>query len=277
VLRQVEQGEAVGREPRVVAEPGYFSLFIFVLSPADISGLGPGALWAFNPEEVICDEGGCTEITQGLYLAVDALPPQDYLIDLLEKSIGLESRDDEYEPGYHPAEGSPRDLSRLAICVDAVGEARETRSDSVKAVRDAMSKVQEHEIWAKANFGSEPIVDEGCPAGPSLYDPESGPFPGESLFFVRGRVVDRPSYYWEFVFVVPAEDIPTENETRGWRFTREEVTCSGDNCVEATGGLYLTPNDVADEAFLVDQLEKAVGLEDPTDPLRPGYYPEEPD
>lgn len=55
----------------------------------------------------------------------------------------------------------------------------------------------------------------------------------------------------------------------------QEMVCRGHQCGEVTTGLYLTPEEVQNTAFLVDWLTKAMGLESPVPILPDPRTPEE--
>jgi hypothetical protein len=151
---------------------------------------------------------------------------------------------------------------RLAICVDGVGDAAAAISEGREQVESALAVVASHPLFERAGLGAaQPVVDEGCPHDPYLLEPgvywEDGiPIAG------AGRVVPEVSIYRLFVFLVtPADLARAIDGTRPVRSAAEEMLCAGHQCWEVTTGIYLTPDEAADEAFLVEWLLRGLGLE----------------
>lgn len=172
----------------------------------------------------------------------------------------------------------PRPEEQLTMCVDTVEATRSFQAEAVGRIRAAMVEVMKHPVYPRAyTSGKEPVIDNGCSAPPVLYDPAAygGASPG-SLDHLRGRPVERPGFYAKAVFVIEASEIERITSEYDLRliFMSEEYTCEGDVCGDTMEGLYLSPADLENTAFLVDVLEKTLGLEDPGDPAEPGYHPD---
>lgn len=172
----------------------------------------------------------------------------------------------------------PRPSDQLTMCVDTVEATREFQVEAVERIGAAMVQVTQHSRYGQAyTSGKEPIIDSGCPAPPILYDPVAydGATPG-SLVHLVGRFVERPGYYAQAVFVIEASEIERigAEYDLGLISLSEEYTCEFDVCTDTTEGLYLSPTQLEDTAFLVDALEKKIGLEEYGDPIEPGYHPD---
>ena len=185
-----------------------------------------------------------------------------------------------------PAEPTPtpfatvfpqRPEGQLTMCVDTVEATRAFQVEAVERIGAAMVQVTQHSRYGQAyTSGKEPIIDSGCPAPPALWDPAAlDVSPPRTLADVRGRIVDTPGYYREAVFVIQDDELEKLTEHYNWRFSGAEelVWTDVDVLSPTTYGLYLSPADLERTGFVVDQLEKAVGLEKDTDPVEPGYHP----
>jgi hypothetical protein len=178
---------------------------------------------------------------------------------------------------------------RLRICVQVVrvavdqGRARE-------AVEAALRETAKHPSWRSGGLDvAPPVVDSGCPQEPVVLKPGvvfQGPKSLEGFDIAYwGSVVEEPSPYRLFVFIVPREELAAH--VIGWEdfrtFIQEglcETTPYEKNCAQVTTGLYLLPEEVGNAAFVRAWLEKALGLEPlvPQTPMpppgalpRPGY------
>jgi hypothetical protein len=119
-------------------------------------------------------------------------------------------------PGKSPGSGNEAadgllatNRDRLRICVDDV-DAGVSESEAKARVEIAMIEVRENASrWEKFGFGAhDPRVDAGCPSPPLLLQPGVEAFdrgPGRGLETSQRRVVDEPSQYRVFLFVVPGE------------------------------------------------------------------------
>jgi hypothetical protein len=103
-----------------------------------------------------------------------------------------------------------------------------------------------------------PSVEIGCPGEPALYeDEDDGNY---------SRLVERPSYYHAFVYVIPAKDTSRLFGSSRWRLETAEHVCYGDACEEVTTAAYLSRDDLADEDFVSRALRMTLGLVGPDDP-----------
>ena len=159
----------------------------------------------------------------------------------------------------------------LAICVDGVDEASAAVPGARARVEQALALIAQHPHFVQAGLAAvPPVVDDGCPLGPYLLEPnvswENGaPIRG------AGRRVEEAGIYRLFVFLLPPQELA--RVIRGDldnRRTAEEMLCAGHQCWEVTTGLYLTPEEATDGPFLATRLTKGLGLE-PT--LPPGNAP----
>lgn len=91
--------------PRV-ATPSKYLVMIFVLPPEEIAREFGSSPTRRVVQEVSCDEGGCGEVTIGLYLASDELGEPRFLMTALIDAIGLEAPPD--TAGTAPP-GAPKD------------------------------------------------------------------------------------------------------------------------------------------------------------------------
>ena len=157
---------------------------------------------------------------------------------------------------------------RLAICVQAVGVQPESgalmNAAARAGVEAALLEVEKHPGWVGNGFAEQPaVVNEGCGVEPALYESRDPGGQANSFFGVRGRSVSQPNYHRVLVFILPREEVARYSGPSGFRLTAEELACSGDTCDQVTTGVYLSEDELADTAWLADQLEKAVGLEAP--------------
>lgn len=156
--------------------------------------------------------------------------------------------------------GAPN-RDRLAICVDAEGVLPVFATQARNAFESALQSLSDDPVWVRVGLSEpSPIVQEDCPAGPALYDPDAGPKIDDSLFEVRGRAVANASYYSIHVYVIPQADIDHYTGRDGYRLTGEEYFCSQGSCSEITAGLYVSPDELVDQARLSDLLAHAIGL-----------------
>jgi hypothetical protein len=157
---------------------------------------------------------------------------------------------------------------RLALCLAAVLDPNEiVASDSLPTsamttVASTLEGLKNEPIWDQYNEGyPDPIVDEGCPGTPSLYDPEAGPYISQTFFHVRGRSVTEASYYRLHIYILPQEEIDKyDPPPRFWRFTSEEFFCEADSCSAVTGGLYVSASELEDSEFFTNLLAIAIGV-----------------
>lgn len=152
---------------------------------------------------------------------------------------------------------------RLTVCVETANVAVDTRTAARSEVEDILTDLAGDPLWPEFNKGfPPPLVDEGCPSPPILYDPNAHrprPFP-DMFVFLNGRQVSDASYYYLHVYVIPQDDIDRYGAGVDSRFTSEEIFCHYDSCTQATGGLYVSTKDLDDRQLLTDLIAKAIGL-----------------
>lgn len=164
---------------------------------------------------------------------------------------------------------------RLRICVDVVDVPRSRRDYAVRRVSEALPRVAAHPRWEKEGYGKGggPVVAAGCPGEPYLLRP--------GVEVVNGQVtgdfiipeVDQPSPFQLFVFVI-SEELRAKiiKGSRDVRSAAQEAFCGGGlNCATVTTGVYLTAAELENTDFVVEWLEKGLGLEFPV-PQTPDYF-----
>lgn len=90
-----------------------------------------------------------------------------------------------------------------------------------------------------------PAIDLGCGVAPSLS---------------QGRIVDIPSPYYVFVYVVADQGLGSSISSGEIPYTTEEYMCAGDDCVGVTGGLYISLEDALDPSHVLSLVRYAFGL-----------------
>lgn len=152
----------------------------------------------------------------------------------------------------------------LAACVAGVGPAAVAVPTARQRIEQALTGLSQQPVWGKAGLAVVPrVVDIGCPSEPYLLQPgvtwEDGvPITG------AGPRVETASSYRLFVFVLPPDEL--SHVIRGRhdiRTAAQELLCRGHQCAEVSTGLYLTPDEVSNNAFLQEWLAKGLGLEPP--------------
>lgn len=147
---------------------------------------------------------------------------------------------------------------QLAICVQAEGVS-ETMTDLARTnILATWPTIAANPLWEWAGVGnSAPLVELGCPAGPTYPDPGTG----SSVFLAEKRVVPVPSQYKVFVFILPKTNLDLMLGPDASRVAAQEMFCEGHICEEVTTGLYLSDEDIGNSATLIDLIEDAIGLE----------------
>jgi hypothetical protein len=151
---------------------------------------------------------------------------------------------------------------RLAICIDSASPVTSAPAslpaNAKEAMQTALQEVARHPYWQRAGITLAPVVDVGCPSPPPpIGDPSSyAPIEG-----VWGFPVSMPSYYRVFVFVLDPHELQKLVGTSRSRRAPQELSCLGDSCAEITAALFLSVDELADPAFVTDNLEKATGLD----------------
>jgi hypothetical protein len=147
---------------------------------------------------------------------------------------------------------------RPAVCVDAVDTEETLETIAASVVEAALPALVEHPTWDRTDYATKPptIVEQGCPTGPALYSADNSNV--SNLFEVRSRFVVTASYYRLHMFVVSTEEMNRLGGREAFRFSSEESVCSDDGCVPVTQGIYVSEEDLADQAFITNLLIRAL-------------------
>lgn len=145
----------------------------------------------------------------------------------------------------------------LRICVQSY-HPQVTNEQLRSTVGKALNLVQTHPDFERSGLGAQaPVVDIGCPgparAGMPGFDWEDGMAPESSA------LVETPSNYRTFVFVVSSERLLLPNGTTFWR-TPQELYCYEGRCGEVTTALYLTPEELDMVDLVSLRLADTLGL-----------------
>jgi hypothetical protein len=159
---------------------------------------------------------------------------------------------------------------RLRVCVDVASLDPSARPALAVRARQAFALLQSEPIYARAGFSGAPfVVDERCPSPPVLLesgerDPKMG---GNPLAVPR---VEEPSVYQLFAYLVPAPEVNRmfgPSPLRWHRYPHENVCVPwpghGQECLEVTTEVYVTPEEAADVERLRERLAEALGLRQP--------------
>ena len=160
---------------------------------------------------------------------------------------------------------------RLRICVEAVDVPQFDAASAIQPITAALDDVSQHPRWSTSGYGRAggPVVAVGCPGEPYMLRADVEVVDGKPAGLSPVPEVKDASTYRLFVFVVPEEKL--ESVIRGnWnvRFADQEALCEGGVCFTVTNGIYVTPEELKDRAFLKEWLEKGLSLERPV-PLGP--------
>jgi hypothetical protein len=163
---------------------------------------------------------------------------------------------------------------RLAICVQPVGfgdsgsvaaAAEQLQASAKPIIEEALAVARNHPQWdARGGAGPlSPVVDVGCPSGPATTDPSGHLRTIETIF---GHVVEEAGYYSVFVFILPDADLDqllgaSTIRATNIRTANQETICDGDVCGPVSNAIYLKPSDLEDPSFVINQLERVLGLE----------------
>ena len=151
--------------------------------------------------------------------------------------------------------------SSLRLCINSkVPAVSDAALQAV--VRLALAKVATHPGFASVGFKASTMqVDIECPGPMRIAEPGFVPRAG---FSDHGNiVVDQPTQYRTYVFVVP----PTQmTPLLSYPFQRvpQEIYCppaSRSTCAAVSTAVYLTPDDVHDIAKVTRELAGALGLD----------------
>lgn len=144
----------------------------------------------------------------------------------------------------------------LKVCVESLvpGVDRQTIRGRIQG---GLTSVANHPDFQAAGLGRRAVVvDAGCPAPPTIADPQYG----SSRRLGRPTSVTEPSPYRLFVFVATVEQIAQAFGDRPQHITAQEVLCEKDLCPVVTTALYVTPEELGDRDVLALGLTEGVGL-----------------
>jgi hypothetical protein len=150
---------------------------------------------------------------------------------------------------------------RLAICVQAVDIDSSIEATAKSGIEAALIEVAKHPRWEASGLGvASPVVDIGCPSPPSVY--RAGvrlqPGGGKGLVVYPPVVVDKPSEYRAFVFILPPSEFDRLFADAD-PYVVEEFFAR----VEVTTGLYLSSDELNDQPSLTEKLKRPIGLWEP--------------
>jgi hypothetical protein len=149
----------------------------------------------------------------------------------------------------------------LEACIDfgESGLSPEQRINALQNIENALDAAAGDSSWAAqdvADLTPRTKVEIGCPSARAPVDPDSD----GTIRWVAGYVVEVPSSYLVFYFVLPDADAQTFWGEWDTMRAPQEMLCSGDSCVEVTVGLYMAESDVLDPVAVQDATRDAVGL-----------------
>ncbi len=156
---------------------------------------------------------------------------------------------------------------RLAVCVQPVGfegtgseaaAAEQLQALAGPVMEAALEEAQKHPQWdARGGAGPlSPVVDLGCPSGPA---PSDG-YP-RAIERIIGHIVQEAGYYGVFVFILPDADLDQLLGGSAIRTANQERIRDDDFCPPVSNAIYLKPGDLQDLPFVVNVLERVLGLE----------------
>jgi len=148
----------------------------------------------------------------------------------------------------------------VAICVQTAGVDSGIQPVATLAVGAALSQLEQRPEWALSGLGVAPTeVQGGCPTEPALHTVGVPPGGRETLFEVTGGIVKHASYYLVHVYVVPQEEIDRYGRTYRWAI-EEKLRHGPHTLVGVTQGVYISPGELDDTAFLIRLLEVAMAV-----------------
>jgi len=153
----------------------------------------------------------------------------------------------------------------FSFCVEAMGVDQALEAVGKAKIEAALLEVMQHPYWNLLRPGSPPpLVDTGCPSDPLIARPGVN-WQGEHVT-AFGNIsqynVDAPSFYWTFIFVMPADQIDQLLGQAPVRVAPQEYRWDGgDSMSLETTAIFFSPEELDDAPFLVQQLLVAVGLE----------------
>ena len=125
----------------------------------------------------------------------------------------------------------------------------------------ALQKASAHPRFARAGFAvSPPQVEIGCPGVARIAEPGFDPRAGYSN--VGGVLVDQPTQYRTYVYLVPQEQLAALGGL-GHQRVPQEVYCPplSDNCAAVSTAVYLSPGDIPNLVKVARELAGGLGLD----------------
>lgn len=147
----------------------------------------------------------------------------------------------------------------LKVCVASLVPGIESRTVQ-EQIRGILTKISNHPDFQPAGLGRQPVVVDGiCPSAPTITNPN---YNSTDMLGAPAQVTT-PSQYRTFVFVASAEQLAPAFVGRVSRTTAQELLCEQPQqrgCTVVTVAVYVTPQELADQAFLERSLTHAIGL-----------------
>lgn len=151
---------------------------------------------------------------------------------------------------------------RLAVCVQALSGAA-LPGEAQAAIQGVVPAALRHPWWDSRL--PAPTVETDCApaATPFLLQPGAASIKGKPAGDFRSLYVARPSRFRLFVFVLPQAQITALFGDSPYRTAPQEFLCREHTCDEVTTGIYVSPWELRDAAFLKLALQRGIGLENP--------------
>lgn len=152
---------------------------------------------------------------------------------------------------------------RLAICVQPLLGAAPPR-EAQASVEAVLPAALQHPWWSSAGL-APPVVETNCAAAttPFLLRPGAASIKGKPSGDFRSLDVTQAGRFRLFVFVLPQNRIDTIFGDSPYRAAAQEFLCRGHVCNEVSTGVYVSPQELRDAAFLKLALQRGLGLERP--------------
>jgi hypothetical protein len=157
---------------------------------------------------------------------------------------------------------------RLSICVQASSGIASMQRDVRARIEQLLPAVEQHPNWSRARYNQVPrSVVAGCPGDAHLLRPGIEYIdgrPGPSSAGERPLQVEQASPHRLFVYILPQAELA--RIIRGQlniRIAPQETVCEGFACAQVSTGLYVSPEELHNDAFMRDWLAKGLGLEPP--------------
>ncbi|HSH80694.1 MAG TPA: hypothetical protein VLA19_19375 [Herpetosiphonaceae bacterium] len=152
---------------------------------------------------------------------------------------------------------------RLAVCVQPLSGA--ISPDEARAPVEAVLPAALQHPWWVADGLAAPVVETNCAptATPFLLQPGATSILGKPSGNFNSLDVTQPARFRLFVFVLPQTQIRAIFGDSPYRVAPQEFLCREHQCSEVTTGIYVSPEELRDAAFLKLALQRGLGLERP--------------